>query len=610
MGIWYRTGTASVANGSPTVTGVGTTWLVFARQGDMMTFDNGGKWYEILSVNSNNSITLASNFAEATIPAPGVSYAINPSSYRHQIPSDILEQLRQVLAGQTDLFETTGQPPADLGAENSVAIDFASFDLFYRDATSWVGPVPLVFADAHRFNFATATAMADPGSGFLRFNSATIASVTAIAIDSVAASPGAPNIEAVIREWDDSTNLPHRGILTIRNRVNPAAFAIFRVSGASVENAGWTQLTVTHLASVGPFAANNPLAVSFVRTGNAGDVLGPASAVDLRIPVFSGTSGKILVDSGKTISDVVNDALAAVRGGVSAALDTLSEIAADLATRVSKAGDTMTGALTLDHALFQTRSITPAALTADVNNYAPTDFATCSRLNISGDAAWRIVTGLAGGASGRRVQICNVGSHPIILSGENALSTAANRFSFGGVSLVLLPGEICELLYDGTASRWREISNQSGIRKARRLSADTINNNAAANTLADLPGLSFWMEVNRTYEFRIKVPYSAAATTTGSRWTVNGPASPTLVAFESNYTLTATTQTTNYGSAYQAPAAANATSLATGNLAVIDGVVRNGATAGLLQAQFASEGASSAITALAAGGVIEWREVA
>jgi hypothetical protein len=69
-------------------------------------------------------------------------------------------------------------------------------------------------------------------------------------------------------------------------------------------------------------------------------------------------------------------------------------------------------------------------------------------------------------------------------------------------------------------------------------------------------------------------------------------------AYRSLYALTATTETVNQGlTGYQQPAAANATSLTTGNVAIIEGIVEVSAT-GTLVPQFASEVSSSAITAL------------
>lgn len=129
------------------------------------------------------------------------------------------------------------------------------------------------------------------------------------------------------------------------------------------------------------------------------------------------------------------------------------------------------------------------------------------------------------------------------------------------------------------------------------MTADVINNNVSANTLADVTGLTFNVTAGQTYWFEALIPYTSAATATGSRWTINGPAA-SLLSYNSEYPLTATTQTVNYASAYQIPAASNATSLAAGNVAYICGIVTPSAS-GAIQVQFASEITNSAITAKA-----------
>jgi hypothetical protein len=126
---------------------------------------------------------------------------------------------------------------------------------------------------------------------------------------------------------------------------------------------------------------------------------------------------------------------------------------------------------------------------------------------------------------------------------------------------------------------------------------NTVNNNASANTLADVTGLAFAVTSGESYYFEAVIMYTAAATSTGSRWTINGPANPTYLYYNSEYSLAATTQTINYASAYQIPAASNATSLAAGNTAWITGIIKASSN-GILQVQFASEISGSAITAL------------
>lgn len=132
------------------------------------------------------------------------------------------------------------------------------------------------------------------------------------------------------------------------------------------------------------------------------------------------------------------------------------------------------------------------------------------------------------------------------------------------------------------------------------LTADVTNNNATANTIADVTGLSVAVTSGSTYWFRFIIGYTAAATTTGSRWSVNGPASPTLLIYRSEYSLTTTTRTLNEGlSTYDVPAASSASSAATGsNIALIEGIITPSAN-GTLIARFASEVSSSAIVAKA-----------
>lgn len=139
------------------------------------------------------------------------------------------------------------------------------------------------------------------------------------------------------------------------------------------------------------------------------------------------------------------------------------------------------------------------------------------------------------------------------------------------------------------------------------LASDVTNNNASANTIADVTGLSFSVTSGETYWFRFVIPYTAAATTTGSRWAVNGPGSPTLLNYTSHYTLTATSETVNSATAYDIPAAASASSLTAGNVAIIEGFITPSSN-GTLIARFASEVSSSAIVAKA-GALLQYFRV-
>jgi hypothetical protein len=135
------------------------------------------------------------------------------------------------------------------------------------------------------------------------------------------------------------------------------------------------------------------------------------------------------------------------------------------------------------------------------------------------------------------------------------------------------------------------------------LTTDVANANAVANTIASVTGLSFDVTAGQTYYFEFTINYTAAATTTGSRWSITGPTF-TRLDYTSEYTLTATTKTVNNVGAYDLPAASNATSLASGNIVTIWGFITPSAN-GTVTARFASEVLNSAITAKA-GSILRW----
>lgn len=152
------------------------------------------------------------------------------------------------------------------------------------------------------------------------------------------------------------------------------------------------------------------------------------------------------------------------------------------------------------------------------------------------------------------------------------------------------------------------ISPISSTISASVLGSDVINNNATANTIQDVTGLSFPVVANKTYWFQFQIQYTSAATATGSRWSIDGPTT-TRLNYMSEYSLTTTTSTQNAQiTAYNLPSVSNATSATTGsNWAKIEGMITPNADGNVI-ARFASEVASSAITALA-GSVVYYQQL-
>lgn len=152
-------------------------------------------------------------------------------------------------------------------------------------------------------------------------------------------------------------------------------------------------------------------------------------------------------------------------------------------------------------------------------------------------------------------------------------------------SATLIAG--AQLYYD-EAQGWSVVSGEVTGLTLITATADTAN--SATDTLANVAGLTMAVDAGDYYRFRAVCIYTADATTSGSRWTINGPATSAGTAYRSSYSLTTTSETVNSGlTAVQLPAAASASSAATaGNVAVVEGVYIP-STAGTFAIQFAAE---------------------
>lgn len=113
--------------------------------------------------------------------------------------------------------------------------------------------------------------------------------------------------------------------------------------------------------------------------------------------------------------------------------------------------------------------ISPTQLTADQNNYAPTNLATSGVLRLTSDAERNISGMTAGSATDPRKLLFNVGSFPITLSDEDALSSEVNRFALGANAFIspdelyIAPGGVVHVWYDTTSARWRPASWNNAI---------------------------------------------------------------------------------------------------------------------------------------------------
>jgi len=124
----------------------------------------------------------------------------------------------------------------------------------------------------------------------------------------------------------------------------------------------------------------------------------------------------------------------------------------------------------------------------------------------------------------------------------------------------------------------------------------TTDSTATTTALIDVAGLSFSVKANMTYMFKFLVIFQTALTTTGINLAVNGPASPTRVVYNIQTPTSTTAVTNSINRAYDAGTATTGIDTSSvDTLAIIDGVLVNGTTAGTLIVRVASEVAGSVV---------------
>lgn len=117
MAVWYRVGTVSVTNDSPTVTGNGTVFTSVVREGDLFTI-NEDIFYEIAAVVSDTQLTLTKNYAQTT--QSNVSYAIVPLSPRRFLASDLGTRVDDLIVRYRDKLDAVIVTSAEINTLDNV----------------------------------------------------------------------------------------------------------------------------------------------------------------------------------------------------------------------------------------------------------------------------------------------------------------------------------------------------------------------------------------------------------------------------------------------------------------------------------------------------------
>lgn len=139
MTAWYRTNTVNVANGSPNVTGVLTTFLNQVKLGDLFIGPDL-KSYEIAADPvSNTALVLTTNYTGATLT--GQSYAIARFSASWRDTAEIAQRLGALVSrfeGSSGLvLKGTGVPSNAVGDNGDVYLREDVPELYFKAAGVW-----------------------------------------------------------------------------------------------------------------------------------------------------------------------------------------------------------------------------------------------------------------------------------------------------------------------------------------------------------------------------------------------------------------------------------------------------------------------------------------
>jgi hypothetical protein len=158
------------------------------------------------------------------------------------------------------------------------------------------------------------------------------------------------------------------------------------------------------------------------------------------------------------------------------------------------------------------------------------------------------------------------------------------------------------------AGTWTEMQNRSEEfdenEKIVKLTSDVGNSTAS---FTDVTGLSLNALANKIYIFEAFLIYTTAATTTGIRLGVNGPAFPTAIAGDWRAFTSLTTAQVREFQAYNSGAATTA-SRTGNNYARMTGILVNGPNTGTFIIRFASEVGGSMVT-IKAGSTLRCRKM-
>lgn len=152
------------------------------------------------------------------------------------------------------------------------------------------------------------TSAADPGSGHLRFNNATLASVTALYASD---TDGDGNAWGAWQNIMDDSTSSNKGHIWIQN-ADHDAYLLCRINSAVTDHGDYHTLPVEPISYAGTFTDEEPISFLFTRTGDKGDTgatgatgaTGPAGAgAGMLTPCRAATTANITTSTALNSGD-------------------------------------------------------------------------------------------------------------------------------------------------------------------------------------------------------------------------------------------------------------------------------------------------------------------
>ena len=151
--------------------------------------------------------------------------------------------------------------------------------------------------DSAQFTYSTTTTDSDPGSGYIRFNNATLSSATIAYVDDEEIN--GTDVSAWVQSFDDvSGNATNRGRIRLTKSNTLDTWAVWKISGAVTDASGYTKLALTYIDGAGTFANDDKVFLSFVASGEDGAIPGYFYKFDTGTSDTDPGAGEIAFNNG------------------------------------------------------------------------------------------------------------------------------------------------------------------------------------------------------------------------------------------------------------------------------------------------------------------------